>query len=98
LIYSQVVFTCVESTNLGLTPSNTNLQMLAYPGPSAGMGGTSPSAQLWHRMNTSLIGDTVQLAFTLNNQQLSDPNLIVQFDEIELHAFILDLSPSMVLA
>lgn len=98
LIYSQIVYTCVESTNLGLSPANitaanTNLQMLAYP-----QVGISPSAQIWHRMNTSLIGDTVQLAFTLNAEQMTDPNLYLQFAEIELHAFILDVSPSMLLA
>ena len=98
LIFSQIVYTCPESTNLGLTPANTNLQMLAYPGSSPNTGGNSPSSQIWHRMNTSLIGDTVQLAFTLNAQQMQDPNLVLQFDEIELHGFILDISPSMLLS
>lgn len=93
LIYSQIVYTCPESTNLGLTPANTNLQMLAFPGS-----GTSPSAQIWHRMNTSLIGDTVQLAFTLSDDQMKDTTLTNQTSEIELHAFILDVSPSMELA
>ena len=59
-IYSQVLYTCPEGTNLGLTAANANLQM-----PTA-----SNQQQIWHRMNTSLIGDTVQLGFTLSDTQM----------------------------
>ncbi len=65
LIYSTVLYTCPESTNLGLTPANTNLQMIAYP-----QTGKSPQNQIWHRINTSLIGDTVQLGFTISDEQM----------------------------
>lgn len=85
LIFSQTVYTCPESTNLGLTPANINLNML--PG--------SMQAQIWHRMNTSLIGDTIQLGFTLSDAQIRSVNS--QFSEVELHAFIMDVSPSMML-
>jgi len=61
LIYSQVLYTCPESTNLGLTAFNSNLQM-----PTA-----MQQAQIWHRMNTSLIGDTVQIGFTLSPAQIN---------------------------
>lgn len=91
LIYSTILYTCPESTNLGLTPFNTNLQM-----PIA-----SAQAQIWHRINTSLIGDTVQLGFTLDETQMRTVddagNPISQFSEIELFGFIIDLSPSMLL-
>jgi hypothetical protein len=60
LIYSTVLYTCPESTNLGLTPANINLQM-----PTA-----SQQQQIWHRVNTSLIGDTVQLGFTVSDSQM----------------------------
>lgn len=60
LVYSTVLFTCPESTNLGLTSSNTNLQMLT----------ATQQAQIWHRINTSLIGDTVQLGITLSDAQM----------------------------
>lgn len=60
LIYSTVLYTCPESTNLGLTPANVNLQM-----PTA-----NAQQQIWHRKNTSLIGDTVQLGFTLSDSQM----------------------------
>jgi hypothetical protein len=98
LIYSTILYTCPESTNLGLTPANTNLQMLAEP-----QTGTSQQSQIWHRINTSLLGDTVQIGFTLSDTQMrtltEETGLpINQFSEIELHAFVLDVSPSQVLA
>lgn len=88
LIYSDILFTCPESTNLGLTPANVNLQM-----PTA-----SQQAQIWHRMNTSLIGDTVQLGFTMSKEQMRDTEFRNQFAEIELHAFVIDVTPSSCLA
>ena len=60
LVYSSVLFTCPESTNLGLTPFNSNLQT-----PTA-----SQQQQIWHRMNTSLIGDTVQIGLTMSDAQM----------------------------
>lgn len=88
LVYSTVLYTCPESTNIGLTPANTNLQMLT----------ASTQNQIWHRMNTSLIGDTVQVGFTMNSAQMLDPTFASQFSEIELHSMVINVSPSMVLA
>jgi hypothetical protein len=65
LVYSSVLYTCPESTNLGLTPANTNLQMIVNSST-----GTTTQQQIWHRMNTSLIGDTVQIGFTLSDAQM----------------------------
>ncbi len=96
LVYSTVLFTCPESTNLGLTPANTNLQNLTSIDSSGRS--SNNQEQIWHRMNTSLIGDTVQFGFTLNDAQMRDPNLFHQFAEIEFHAAVLDLNPSGVLA
>lgn len=87
LMYSTILYTCPESTNLGLTPANVNLNM-----PTA-----INQAQIWHRMNTSLIGDTVQIGMTLNDEQMRDENLYLQTAEIELHAIVLDVSPSQLL-
>ena len=88
LIYSTVLYTCPESTNLGLTAANSNLQT-----PTA-----AEQQQIWHRMNTSLLGDTVQLGFTLSDTQMrevdDDDNFISQQSEIELHGFIFEVSPS----
>ena len=66
LIYSQILYTCPESTNLGLTPFNINLQTITDP-----QSGTSAQSKIWHRMNTSLIGDTVQIGFTMSPDQLT---------------------------
>lgn len=66
LIYSTVLYTCPESTNLGLTPANTNLQM-----PTA-----SQQQQIWHRVNTSLIGDVVQVGFTMSDAQMRSLDII----------------------
>ena len=52
----------------------------------------------WHRMNTSLIGDTIQIGFTMTDAQMRDPDFNNQFVEIELHSIILDVTPSQVLA
>jgi hypothetical protein len=87
LIYSTTLYTCPESTNLGLTPANVNLNM-----PTA-----IQQSQIWHRMNTSLIGDTVQIGFTLNDEQMRDVDLYLQTAEIELHTIILDVNPSQLL-
>ena len=55
-------------------------------------------AQIWHRFNTSLLGDTVQIGFTMDDTQMRDTAFSSQFAEIELHGFILDVSPSGLLA
>lgn len=73
LIYSQTMYTCPESTNIGLTPANTNLQM-----PTA-----NRQKQIWHRFNTSLIGDSVQIGVTLSDEQMR--NLTYATSEITLH-------------
>lgn len=72
LVYSQLMYTCPESTNIGLTPANTNLQMPTAQG----------QYQIWHRFNTSLIGDSVQVGFTLSDAQMR--NLTYATSEITL--------------
>jgi hypothetical protein len=54
--------------------------------------------QIWHRMNTSLLGDVVQIGFTMSADQMRDTTFSNQFAEIELHYFILNVNPSQVLA
>ncbi len=61
LVNSSVLYTCPESTNLGLSPANINLQMVT----------AEAQEFIWHRKNISLIGDTVQLGFTLSEDQMS---------------------------
>ena len=73
VVYSQIMYTCPESTNIGLTPANTNLQMPTAEG----------QYQIWHRYNTSLIGDSVQIGITLSDAQMR--NLTFATSEITLH-------------
>lgn len=172
VIFSQVLYTCPESTNLGLTPANVNLQQInqIYEDTTSGVatitgatranpcvltanntfkvgqlifinnvtgmvqlneksysitavtgttitinvdstnfdtyisGGiatlfsSNNQAQIWHRMNTSLVGDTVQVGFTLSPTQMLDPSLSNQFAEIEFHSMILDVRAGGLLA
>jgi hypothetical protein len=81
LIYSQIMFTCPESINIGLTPPNTNLQMPTAQG----------QFQIWHRLNTSLQGDSVQIGITLSDAQMK--NLTFATSEITLHGIQLTVSP-----
>lgn len=90
LIYSQLLYTCPESTNLGLTPSNVNLQT-----PTAINAATAGNYQLWHRMNTSLQGDSVQIGITLSDTQMR--NLTIATSEIALHAIQLTVHKGPIL-
>lgn len=47
--------------------------------------------QIWHRLNTSVIGDTVQVRFTLSDAQMRDS--VINSSEIVLYGFILTLYP-----
>ena len=80
LVYSNLLYTCPENINLGLTPSNINLQT-----PTA-----QTQYQIWHRMNTSLIGESVQFAITLSDSQMRNLNYATA--EIGLHAMQMDVS------
>lgn len=97
LIYSTVLYTCPESCNLGLTPANSSLQMICDI-DSTGTNASSPQAEIWHRVNTSLIGDSVQLGFSLSDAQMRDITFTNQFAEIELHGFVIDVTPSSLLS
>lgn len=92
LVYSTTLFTCPEGTNLGLSAANANLNMQT----------ANTSSQIWHRVNTSLIGDTVQVAITMSDEQLQEVydngEPINAFADIVLHGMILDVTPSMLLA
>jgi len=81
---SSLVYTDILFTG----PELKNLQM-----PTS-----ASQSQIWHRMNTSLIGDTVQIGFTISDNQMADPTFTNQTAEVELHAFILTVYPSQVLA
>ncbi len=54
--------------------------------------------QVWHRINTSLVGDTVQLGFTMSDTEMRDTTFSNQFSEIEIHSIIMDVQPSSILS
>ena len=70
--------------------------LLTCPEGSALTPTASTQNQIWHRVSTGLIGDTVQIGLTLSDDQMKDVDL--KWQEIELHSIILDVSPSQVLA
>lgn len=76
----------IYSQTLFTCPENNNLQM-----PTA-----STQFQIWHRVNTSLIGDSVQIGITLNDEQMR--NLEIATSEIDLHGIQLTVYPSSLLA
>jgi hypothetical protein len=51
---------------------------------------------IWHRVNTSLQGDTFQVGITLSNEQMLNYGLAT--DEIELHGMNFTLSPGPLLS
>jgi len=74
LVATDILYTCPELENIGLTPSNVNLLM-----PTA-----ASQTQIWHRMNTALEGDSFQIGLTLSDEQMR--NLTYATSEIVLHA------------
>jgi hypothetical protein len=86
-----LVFSAAPSSVLSFATYNYTSQNLVMPT-------ASQQQQIWHRINTSLLGDTVQVGITLNDAQMRDPNFGSQFEEIELHSIVIDVQPSQVLA
>ena len=56
---------------------------------------TQSSSQLWHRLNNSFIGDTLQFGITLNDEQMRNNDY--SDDEIMLHAVVISVAPSSTL-
>lgn len=76
----------VYSQTVFTSPETNNLQQLVG----------QPQLQMWHRMNTSLQGDTFQIGVTLNDTQMR--NLEYATSEISLHGMHLQVSPGPLLA
>lgn len=81
LVYSTVLYTCPEATNIGLTQFTESIN---NPSPIA-----STQYQIWHRINTSLIGDTFQIGIALNDAQMR--NFAQAISEIGIHAMQFDV-------
>lgn len=71
----------IYSNVLPTHPENNPIQSPVAPG----------SYQIWHRINTSLIGDTVQLGFTLSDDQMRNKDFATS--EIALQGIILEVFP-----
>lgn len=68
-IYKTILFTSQESTNMGLTSINSSIDVPAV----------SSQKQIWHRMQTSLIGDTVQFAITLSDELMREFSSVISY-------------------
>ena len=85
-------------------PSNPNLEGLissnivrTRPDDSLGLNdAASTSQQLWHRLATSAIGDSIQLQFTMSNSQMLDVN--ISQSPWEMHVVTIDTYPSRILS
>jgi hypothetical protein len=88
LIYSQILYTCPEAANIGLSQVTESLN---NPAPIA-----DSQYQIWHRVSTSLIGDTFQIGMTLSDVQMR--NLTYAISEIALQAIQIDVGRGPLLA
>jgi hypothetical protein len=82
----------IDSTGFGaFTPSSTAQWVLSFA-----ITYRSQQQYIWHRLNNSLVGDSVQIGITLSDEQMVDPHSNTA--EISLHAIVMDLYPGPVLA
>jgi hypothetical protein len=86
-----IAFTVAPTDDIATTNFNYYVSNLQNPTAAS-------QNQIWHRINTSLIGDTVQLGFTMSDTQMRDSTFPNQFAEIELHGFQMEVEPSGYLA
>lgn len=86
-------------------PLNSNTNTIPYifssivrtrPDDSLYINNAQNQTQIWHRLSSSAIGDTIQLQFTLSDAQMQDINIATS--DWVLYAFVLDVYPSRVLA
>lgn len=89
-----IAFTSAPTTQIATTAFQYNVTNIQSPIAAS-------QQQIWHRMNTSLLGDTIQLGFTLSDAQMRQTSIngnpTSSIEEFELHGFVLDVSPSQAL-
>jgi len=98
----QITVNLYASQNSSLPSNDPSVQpylafsniVLTCPEIDTGFG--AAQSQIWHRLSTSINGDTVQLGFTLSDEQMENININQQ--EIILHAIAVDLYPGPVLS
>lgn len=75
----------------------SNYVVRTRPDDSLGLyDSTSFQSQIWHRIPTSVLGDTVQIQMYLSNDQMANADIATE--PWVLHAIVIDLYPSRVLA
>lgn len=92
VFYTSTVLTSPEPIYGTSTDSNP----AGTPNPSQ-----QQQSQIWHNLNTSLIGDTVQIGFTLSDTQMkavANGRPYIADSDFVLHAIDINISPSQVLA
>jgi len=91
IMYDQRIFTIAFTVSPTSSPVtiNFNYFLTNLQNPTS-----SQQNQIWHRVSTSLLGDTVQLGFTMSDAQMRDTSFSNQFVEIELHGFTMEVEPS----
>ena len=80
----------IPFTTTVLTSSEPSLYTSAVPPWE------SQQAQIWHRLSTSINGDTIQIGFTLSDTQMR--NKAINEQDIVIHAIVMDLYPGPTLA
>lgn len=91
-----------SQSSLNLNGFNSDLAIFTaivrtMPDVSLGLNDSASSqTQIWHRLSSSAIGDTVQLQFTMSDAQMT--NVEVALSPWVLYSAVLDLYPSRTLA
>jgi len=70
--------------------------LLTRPEPPQFGEGIATQNQIWHRMSTSVIGDTVQIGFQMSDTQMRDTQ--INSSEITIHAIAMKVYPGPILA
>jgi hypothetical protein len=78
-----------DTSNSSLTYTN-----IVFTSPELESGLSTASSRLWHRVSTSLIGDTFQLELTLSDEQMRDPDRTFVNSDVILHAIVVDTYPA----
>lgn len=83
------------ASNSNLIQNYTPFTDIVLTCPEPNMPYQSSQNQIWHRSSNSFIGDTVQLGFTLSDDQMKTEG--VYNADIQLHAIAIQLNPGPIL-
>lgn len=104
---SQDMMNSASAIGMGFTDlmnSSVIYKNLVYTSPDPGSITLPGQAQIWHNLQTSLVGDSVQVGVTLSDDQMravsegNEPIPTISQEAVTLHAIQMDLYPAGVLA